>query len=191
MHVDNNFQHPYRKEKEMDRSKPAKRIGRPTKPPVEGERVPLGLRVTAAAKRKLEEAAIKSGRSISQEAELRIERSFDDDRLASVEEQLKGWKLNQWTEQFDKLNQWMEQVFGSDSLPNQSPWSKLSDEQLRQFLSLWSKLSYEQRRQILTKRSNLPRKKLDAEAAQRMKRMLERLDKETEARYGPSKGNKS
>jgi hypothetical protein len=37
----------------------------------------------------------------------------------------------------------------------------------------------------------LPRKKLDAEAAQRMKRMLERLDKETEARYGPSKGNKS
>ena len=68
----------------MDRSKPAKRIGRPTKPPVEGERVPLGLRVTAEAKRKLEEAAIKSGRSISQEAELRIERSFDEDRIEDL-----------------------------------------------------------------------------------------------------------
>jgi hypothetical protein len=54
-----------------------KRIGRPTKPPKEGQRVPLGLRVTAAVKRGLEAAAIKSGRSISQEAELRLEHSLD------------------------------------------------------------------------------------------------------------------
>jgi hypothetical protein len=52
-------------------------MGRPTKPPKEGERVPLGLRVTAAVKRGLEAAAIKSGRSISQEAELRLEHSLD------------------------------------------------------------------------------------------------------------------
>jgi hypothetical protein len=58
-----------------------KRMGRPTKAPVEGERVPLGLRVTAEAKRKLAAAAIKSGRSISQEAELRIERSFQMEEL--------------------------------------------------------------------------------------------------------------
>jgi hypothetical protein len=55
--------------------------------------VPLGLRVTAEAKRKLEEAAIKSGRSISQEAELRIERSFDDDRLAEIAEGLKTFQV--------------------------------------------------------------------------------------------------
>jgi hypothetical protein len=54
-------------------------MGRPTKPPVEGERVSLGLRVTADIKRRLEAAAIKKGRSISQEAELRIEQSLRAD----------------------------------------------------------------------------------------------------------------
>ncbi len=57
-----------------------KRIGRPTKPPAEGERVSLGLRVTADVKRKLEGAAIKKGRSISQEAEFRLEMSLSSDR---------------------------------------------------------------------------------------------------------------
>ncbi len=53
-----------------------KRIGRPTKPGTAGQRNPLGLRVTAETKRKLETAALKSGRSQSQEAEFRIEQSF-------------------------------------------------------------------------------------------------------------------
>jgi hypothetical protein len=53
-----------------------KRIGRPTKPGTAGQRVSLGLRVMAETKRKLEAAAIKSGRSQSQEAEFRIEQSF-------------------------------------------------------------------------------------------------------------------
>ena len=44
-----------------------KRIGRPTKPPKEGERVQLGLRVTPEMKKQLEEAAIRKGRSLSQE----------------------------------------------------------------------------------------------------------------------------
>ena len=61
--------------------KPKKRMGRPTQPPVEGERVSLGFRVTAEVKRKLEAAAVASGRSISQEAELRIERSFAADSI--------------------------------------------------------------------------------------------------------------
>ena len=47
------------------------------KPPVSGERVPLGLRVTADMKRQIEAAAIESGRSISAEAELRLEQSFE------------------------------------------------------------------------------------------------------------------
>jgi hypothetical protein len=53
------------------------RMGRPTKAPSPGERVSLGLRVTAEIKRKLDEAGEKSGRSQSQEAEIRLERSFE------------------------------------------------------------------------------------------------------------------
>src|ERR1051326_7129580 len=41
-----------------------------------GERVPLGLRVTLGVKELLDQAARKSGRSQSQEAELRLEQSF-------------------------------------------------------------------------------------------------------------------
>jgi hypothetical protein len=51
----------------------ASRRGRPSV----GERVPLGLRVTPEMKRRLDEAAKRSGRSQSQEAEFRLERSFD------------------------------------------------------------------------------------------------------------------
>jgi hypothetical protein len=40
-------------------------------------RVSLGLRATTEIKRKLDEAAQKSARSQSQEAELRLERSFE------------------------------------------------------------------------------------------------------------------
>lgn len=58
-------------------TKPAKkRIGRPTKPPKPGQRVPLGLRVTPEMKTRLEAAAIKNGRSLSQEAEFRLEHSL-------------------------------------------------------------------------------------------------------------------
>jgi hypothetical protein len=58
-----------------------KRMGRPTKPPTPGERVPLSLRVTAEIRERLEKAAVEKGRSLSQEAELRIERSFDREEL--------------------------------------------------------------------------------------------------------------
>jgi len=58
----------------------AKRPGRPTKTPITGERVSLGLRVTADAKRRLDKAAVRSGRSQSQEAELRLEQSFELER---------------------------------------------------------------------------------------------------------------
>lgn len=53
-----------------------KRIGRPTKPGTAGQRNPLGLRVTAETKRRLEAAALKSGRSQSQEAEFLIEQAL-------------------------------------------------------------------------------------------------------------------
>ena len=50
--------------------------GRPRREPKPGERVKLGLRVTAEVKRKLDEMATYNGRSQSQEAEFRLERSF-------------------------------------------------------------------------------------------------------------------
>jgi hypothetical protein len=60
---------------------PRRKRGRPTV----GKRVPLGLRVTPELKKRLDAAAEQSGRSQSQEAEFRLERSFDrGDLLAEV-----------------------------------------------------------------------------------------------------------
>lgn len=44
-------------------------------------RVPLGLRVTPETKAALDSAAKKSGRSQSQEAEIRLEQTFRDDEI--------------------------------------------------------------------------------------------------------------
>jgi TraY domain len=57
--------------------KSTKRAGRPTKQAEAGTKVSLGLKVTADTKSRLEEEASKSGRTQSQEAEFRIERSLD------------------------------------------------------------------------------------------------------------------
>jgi uncharacterized protein (DUF1778 family) len=55
--------------------------GRPRKAPVQGERHPVTVRLTAETKRDLEEAADSSGRSLSQEIEVRLEHSFSIDRM--------------------------------------------------------------------------------------------------------------
>ena len=68
----------------------AKRMGRPTKKPKAGERVSLGLRVTADMKKRLDAAAASSGRSQSQEAEMRLERSFRVEEVAGGAEM---WEL--------------------------------------------------------------------------------------------------
>jgi hypothetical protein len=39
----------------------------------------MGIRTTAELKQKIEDAAMESGRSLAQEIELRLERSFDED----------------------------------------------------------------------------------------------------------------
>jgi hypothetical protein len=62
---------------------PRIRKGRPTKDPVPGQKMSLGLKVTAEVKSRLDRAARKSGRTQSQEAEMRIERSFDREALLS------------------------------------------------------------------------------------------------------------
>jgi hypothetical protein len=67
------------------------RIGRPFAPVTDGERVTLGVRVSADTKRKLEEEANKTGRSLSQEAELRVLKTFDNEE--------RDKKLDEKTEQ--------------------------------------------------------------------------------------------
>jgi TraY domain len=62
---------------------PARPGGPPKRKPKDGERVALSLRMTPALKRQLDAAAEKGGRSLSQEAEVRLERSFDHQDLLS------------------------------------------------------------------------------------------------------------
>ena len=57
------------------------RPGRPSREPAEGERVGLSLRVTPRTKRALDAAAENNGKSLSQEAEARIDQTFRDERL--------------------------------------------------------------------------------------------------------------
>ena len=51
----------------------------PTPESSEPKRFTVGMRVGKAARERLEKAAAESGRSLSQEAELRLERSFDNE----------------------------------------------------------------------------------------------------------------
>ena len=88
------------------------RMGRPTRPPRPGERVTLGLRVTADLKRKLEKDALKNGRSLSQEAEIRLERSYDRDEifthLALFKDDLRAG-IEAWLEMpEEKRRQWQK-----------------------------------------------------------------------------------
>ena len=55
--------------------------GRPKLPPGEGKRYPLSLRTTREIRELLEQEAIMSGRSMAQEAEYRLQKSFLDERL--------------------------------------------------------------------------------------------------------------
>jgi hypothetical protein len=57
-----------------------KRLGRPPKEPEPGQRVSLGLKVTAEIKQRLDEQARKTGRTQSQQAELMIERAFAEEQ---------------------------------------------------------------------------------------------------------------
>jgi hypothetical protein len=60
------------------------RVGRPFAPVKDGDRVTLGVRVSADTKRKLEEEANRTGRSLSQEAELRVLQSFNSEEHAKT-----------------------------------------------------------------------------------------------------------
>jgi DNA-binding NarL/FixJ family response regulator len=60
-----------------------KKRGRPAKFPGEGKRTTHTFRIREATRQKLIEAAEGSGRSVSEEIEWRVERSFDHDEMVS------------------------------------------------------------------------------------------------------------
>ena len=53
-----------------------KRIGRPFVEPKDGKRAPLGLKITAAMKRRIDAEAKATGRTQSMAAELMLEKAF-------------------------------------------------------------------------------------------------------------------
>jgi hypothetical protein len=63
-----------------------KRRGRPTTKGREGEKATLSIGASAALKGQLQEAADRNGRSLSQEAELRLEQTFREEGLFSSPE---------------------------------------------------------------------------------------------------------
>lgn len=76
----------------------ARRAGRPTTAPKEGEKATLGIRASADLKRRLNEAASQgargSGRSLSAEAEFRLERSFaEEDALGGAAMKRAGFSM--------------------------------------------------------------------------------------------------
>lgn len=56
-------------------------MGRPTTPGRDGEKATLGIHASASLKMRLIDASKVSGRSLSAEAEFRLEQSFRDDRI--------------------------------------------------------------------------------------------------------------
>jgi hypothetical protein len=90
------------------------KIGRPIKPATEGERIMLGLRVTADLKRKLEAEALKSGRSLSQETEIRVQQSFDEEareqKLAERDEKLVEHVEELLRKQAEEHEMWRREV---------------------------------------------------------------------------------
>jgi hypothetical protein len=54
----------------------------------EGRRVPLSLRTTQSVRTRLADAALKSGRSLTQEVEFRLEKSLEQDSLVKTYENL-------------------------------------------------------------------------------------------------------
>jgi hypothetical protein len=68
--------------------------GRPGRPLLRerknGDRVPLGFRVTLDLKQRLEYASTACGRSQSQEAEIRLERSFHEDEIIARLERIEA-----------------------------------------------------------------------------------------------------
>src|SRR5262245_20703 len=78
-----------------------------------GKRYPLNMRTTKELRDKIEEAAMASGRSLVQEVEFRLERSFQQQEIekelerklkAQADDILQGWRkeLRQWGDEMKR-----------------------------------------------------------------------------------------
>jgi hypothetical protein len=110
--------------------KPKKRIGRPTRPPKPGERVTLGLRVTAELKNRIEAAANEKGRSLSQEAEFRLERSFDREDISKAVAKEVSKEVSA---RFDRA----EGLWRSLREKVRREWAKMTEDDLAKFEEGW------------------------------------------------------
>ena len=108
-----------------------RRPGRPGREPAPGERVGLSLRVTPEMKRLLDAAAASSGRSLSQEAEVRLEQSFrDEDLLPQILDMAFGPQtagllllLGQCVRRVENGAKWMARASGEEAPTwTDNPW---------------------------------------------------------------------
>lgn len=113
-----------------------KRVGRPPKAPEPGDaRISMSLRVSPEIKRRLDQAAAVSGRSLSQEAEMRLEQSFRDQALLSQLLELAfgrqlagvlvtaGHAMRYASRDVDWFDRWAGGVSGTDWSWTKNPWA--------------------------------------------------------------------
>ena len=89
------------------------RMGRPLKEPPAGTQVTLSLLVPAELKLKLQDKAVSSNRSLSQEAERRLQRSFSikalqEDAIALAVEETSAQFSKQLTKELDERHTELE-----------------------------------------------------------------------------------
>jgi TraY domain len=76
---------------------PRKKIG-------EGKRYPLNMRTTKEMREKLERAAAQSGRSLVQEVEFRLERSFDREEISREMSEGREKLSREMAQRFDRIS---------------------------------------------------------------------------------------
>jgi hypothetical protein len=76
------------------------------RPPKAGKLVPLSFRVTAETRQKLEAAALANGRSLTAEAEARLELTFTQDEFEPfAQERVDAW-VKRGEDIFRRLDEW-------------------------------------------------------------------------------------
>jgi len=84
--------------------------------PVEGARYSLGLKVTGATKKRIDKAAVASGRTQSQECEIRLEQTFhEQDLLPGIQQLAYGGVVAALVQEFAAAAKTVEWHYHSDA----------------------------------------------------------------------------
>ncbi len=86
-----------------------KAVGRPPLGPFVGKRAVLNSRITQRTRQALEEAASVTGRSLSQEVEIRLEHSFIDP-MRTLEDREMATNIRCMSEQLHTIDRCMERI---------------------------------------------------------------------------------